>query len=201
MKLNPQSPIPLYRQLAQVLMTRIRSGEYVPGKPIPSEHALAQEYGIGRPTARQATDWLVRRRLLVRKRGSGTFVCDNAKEIDLFSLAGTLTAFQKKGIAVQSRIMDGARLIQVPSSEDNPFSGREAFFISRLSSVEKTPVLLEDMYLHPEVFPGIDAVDLNDRSLSQIAEEFYFLRPKGGKQTFQIRAIEDHKGRDRKSVV
>jgi GntR family transcriptional regulator len=72
--LNHQSPIPLYHQLAQLLIDKIRSGEYPVGSRIPSEHKLAAAFGIGRPTARQATDVLVRKRILVRKRGAGTFV-------------------------------------------------------------------------------------------------------------------------------
>ena len=62
--LNPGSPLPLYRQLADWLLARMRSGEYPPGSRIPSEPALARRFGIGRPTVRQATDLLVRRRCL-----------------------------------------------------------------------------------------------------------------------------------------
>ncbi len=195
MKLNPQSPIPLYRQLADLLMARIRSGEYAPGHPIPSEHNLAQEYGIGRPTARQATDWLVRRRLLVRKRGSGTFVRSDPPEIDLFSLAGTLSAFHKKNISVSSRILAPTKLVKVARDPENPFAGKRAFFLSRLSCVGEKPVLLEDIYLHPEVFAGFDTIDLENRSLSQIVEEVYYLRPKGGKQNFRIGTLNGARGR------
>lgn len=190
MKLNPQSPLPLYRQLADLLLAKIRSGEYPPGAPIPSEHSLARDFGIGRPTARQATDWLVRRRILVRRRGSGTYVRTDQHEIDLFSLAGTLSAFQKSGIAVASRILAPTRLVQVPSDEDNPLAQRDAFFFARLSSVGSVPVLLEELYLQPDIFPGIEAIDLKDRSLSQIVDEVYHLRPTGGRQTFGIGYLE-----------
>jgi GntR family transcriptional regulator len=99
--LNPdQSPIPLYHQLADILLEGIRSGEYPPGTRIPSEPQLAKDYGIGRPTVRQAIDVLVRKRLLTRQRGSGTYVRSPEKEIDLFSLAGTSSAFQRQGIDV-----------------------------------------------------------------------------------------------------
>ena len=65
--LNPASPLPLYRQLADVLLARIREGEYPSGIRIPSEPELARTFRIGRPTVRQATD------LLVRPSGSRTF--------------------------------------------------------------------------------------------------------------------------------
>jgi len=95
--LNSRSPIPLYRQLTDILLSKIRSGEYPQGERIPSEHELAETFGIGRPTARQATEQLVRNGILIRKRGSGTFVQSEQKEVDLFSFAGTMASFHKKG--------------------------------------------------------------------------------------------------------
>ena len=88
--LNPESPLPLYPQLADLLLERIRTGEYRSGSRIPSETALARRFRIGRPTVRQATDQLVRRRCLERRRGSGTYVVEPPERVDLCSLAGSL---------------------------------------------------------------------------------------------------------------
>ncbi|MBW2368819.1 MAG: GntR family transcriptional regulator, partial [Deltaproteobacteria bacterium] len=184
--LNPQSPIPLYRQLADILIAKIRAGEYKEKGKIPSEHQLSKAYGIGRPTARQATDLLIRKGLLVRKRGAGTFVCSPRKEVDLFSLGGTLSAFHRKGIQVSTELLSKVKRLVVAESDGNPFSAQEAFFFSRLSRVGKEPVLLEDIYMNPSIFMGMDRIDLHDRSLSQIVEEQFFLKPTGGKQTFRI---------------
>lgn len=184
--LNSQSPIPLYHQLADTLLAKIRSGEYPPGSRIPSEHKLAAYYSIGRPTARQATDLLVRKRILIRKRGSGTFVQTKQKEVDLFSLAGTISSFHKKGIPVKTRILQKARLVTVGDDPENPFANHKAYFLSRLSRVENMPVLIEDIYLNATLFSGIDQFDLSGRSLSQIVDEHYYMRPFGGKQNFRI---------------
>ncbi|MBL0712074.1 MAG: GntR family transcriptional regulator [Desulfosarcina sp.] len=185
--LNPQSPLPLYHQLADRLAAMIRSGEYGDGARIPSENQLAAAYGIGRPTVRQGIDVLVRRKMLVRRRGSGTYVHhEKACEIDLFSLAGTTSAFQRQGIAAPSRILKRMARRQVAASADNPFAGARAYTYSRLSSVEDTPVLIEDLYLDPALFDGIDAISLKGRSLAAVAAERYYLRPTGGKQHFRI---------------
>ena len=93
MALNPQSPLPLYQQLAERIRAGIAAGTYQADEKIPSEHELARQYSIGRPTVRQATDLLVREGVLQRKRGSGTFVLPPSQPIDLFSLAGTSAAF------------------------------------------------------------------------------------------------------------
>ena len=184
--LNSQSPIPLYHQLADIILAKIRSGEYPAGSRIPSENSLAATYGIGRPTARQATDLLVRKRMLVRKRGSGTFVRERQKEVDLFSLAGTISSFHKKGISVSTQIIENICLGIIENDPENPFSGKEAYFYSRLSRVQDMPVLIEDIYMHAILFSGMERFNLQDQSLSQIAGEQYYMRPTGGKQNFRI---------------
>lgn len=194
--LNTQSPIPLYHQLADIIIARIRSGEYPPGSRIPSEHSLAASYSIGRPTARQATDLLVRKRILIRKRGSGTFVRKKQKEVDLFSLAGTISSFHKKGISVTTHIQEKTRLVTVGDDPENPFSNQKAYFLSRLSKVEERPVLIEDIYLHPTLFSGIDRIDLTGQSLSKIVGEHYYMRPTRGKQNFRIGYLIGKKARD-----
>ena len=88
--LDSSSPVPLYHQLAERLLTGIRTGAYPTGCRLPSEPELARVYGIGRPTVRQATDVLVRRRIVERRRGSGTFVVDPPERVDLLSLVEPL---------------------------------------------------------------------------------------------------------------
>lgn len=193
--LNPRSPVPLYHQLAEILMARIRSNQYPSGSRIPSEHSLAETYGIGRPTARQAIDLLVRKRVLLRRRGSGTYVRAKRDEIDLFSLAGTISSFHKKGLAVTTEILRKTRLKSIGADPENPFSGRKAYFFSRLSRMERAPVLIEDIYLHLDLFAGIDEIDLARRSLSQVVDERYFMRPIGGKQNFRIGYLHGEKGK------
>jgi GntR family transcriptional regulator len=184
--LNSKSPIPLYRQLADILLNKIRSGEYLSGSKIPSENSLSTSYGIGRPTARQATELLVRKRILVRKRGSGTFVCKDQKEVDLFSLAGTLSSFHKRGISVCTHILQKITLKSIGDDPANPFANKKAYFFSRLSRVQNVPILIEDIYLHETLFANIDRIDLSGRSLSQIVDENYYMQPIGGKQNFRI---------------
>lgn len=184
--LNPDSPIPLYHQLAERLSDQIRTGELAPGDRIPSEHQLVTIYGIGRPTVRQALESLVRQGLLNRRRGSGTFVCEPVQEIDLFSLDGTGAAFLKKGLKAETNIRETIRLQLITDTPDNPFSGRQAYFLSRLTCLTGTPVLLEDLYLHPQLFAGIDRLDLAGDSLSRIAAEHFLLRPQEAKQSFRI---------------
>ncbi|MBN2443388.1 MAG: GntR family transcriptional regulator [Spirochaetales bacterium] len=184
--MNVNLPVPLYHQLAAILLKKIRSGDYPPGSQIPSEPELAKTFEVGRPTVRQATEILVRRRILTRKRGAGTFVCDKEEEVDLFSLAGTMSAFEKKGINLDRKIVKKISLNTINTDNDNPFKGREAFFFSRVSSIKNDPFLIEDIYLDPALFPNISDYDFSTHSLSGIIEDRYHMIPTHGKQSFSV---------------
>ena len=66
--------MPLYHQLALALERAITDGSLRPGDRLENELALTTRLGLARPTARQAIGELVRKGLLVRKRGVGTQV-------------------------------------------------------------------------------------------------------------------------------
>ena len=130
--LNPASPLPLYHQLAALLTERIESGELSVGERLPSEPELSRQHGIGRPTVRQATELLVQRGLIERRRGSGTYVRKAEQRVDLFSLAGTLSSFQKGGIEIESKLTRKVSKRLVPTDAENPFSERVAYHFQRL---------------------------------------------------------------------
>jgi GntR family transcriptional regulator len=184
--LNPDSPIPLYRQLADILLNRIRSGRYVEDSRIPSEPKLATEFGVGRPTVRQAVEVLAREGILRRKKGSGTYVQSVREEVDLLSLGGTTAAFAQAKTPVKTRILTPPTLVEVEPDRDNPFSGSVAWHIRRLSMVQTDPVLLEVFYMNAELFAGIEQMDIRGRSLSRIVKERFYMTPSGGRQTFSI---------------
>lgn len=187
--LDAASPLPLYHQLAEDLLSQIQRGELGAGHKLPSEHALAARYGVGRPTVRQATDELIRRGLLVRKRGSGTYVRQIPAQVDLFSLAGTLVSFERGGISLASRMLGRARA-RVIDDPSHPLQGREVAHVVRLSSVDETPVLLEEIDFEAQHFPGLLRLPLQGRSLSEIVERHYRMRPQSADQTFRVALLD-----------
>lgn len=182
--LDATSPLPLYHQLAERLFSDIRAGRYVPGSRIPSEHRLAEEFGLGRPTVRQATDALIQRGVLVRKRGSGTYVRSVPAQVDLFSLSGTLVSFEACGLALSSEI--GKPRQNTIAEAGHPLDGKRAVRIARLSCVDGEPVLLEELDFDSERFPGLAKLPLKGQSLSEIVERRYRMRPESADQTFRV---------------
>ncbi len=72
--LSPQSPEPLYLQLANELRSAIRRGELEPGQRLPPERDLVATYGVSRETVRQGLDVLKSEALIGSAPGRGTFV-------------------------------------------------------------------------------------------------------------------------------
>ncbi len=185
--LNPASPVPLYHQLAELLAARIANGELAAGDRLPSEPELARAFQIGRPTVRQATDILVRRRLIERRRGSGTFVQTPPPSVDLFSFAGTLSSFKSSGLSLETSLLQRVARKAIPASaEGNPFAGRDAYSFVRLGKLGAEPVLIEHLFLDVDVFPDLHRVALAGASLADVIRTRYFLEPAGGQQTFHV---------------
>lgn len=184
--LDFRSPIPLYSQLAEVLTRRIAAGDYQAGARIPSEPELAHEFSVGRPTVRQAIEVLVRRGALNRRRGAGTFVRDHQHQVDLFSLGGTVAAFESQGIRIASNWVDRPSRVVVAPSGRSPLAGCEAYLVRRLSSLEECPVLLEEIYLRADAFPNFDRIQGDTRSISELVRDEYRMQPTRGHQLFRV---------------
>jgi GntR family transcriptional regulator len=182
--LNAASPVPLYHQLAERLLAEILGGRYSPGSKLPSEHELAETFGLGRPTVRQATAALIQRGLLERRRGSGTYVRSVPAQVDLFSLSGTLMSFEARGIRLASEL-DRLRTESIDEPE-HPLHGREAVRVTRLSRVDDEPVLLEELDFDAERFPGLAKLVRKEKSLSDVIERHYQMRPESAEQSFRV---------------
>ena len=205
MALNSQSPIPLYRQLADKIRGELDAGRYEVASRIPSEHQLAADYGIGRPTVRQATDLLVRQGRLQRRRGAGTFVCESPAAIDLFSLTGTSAALQATDLETSLELVRGpvitsgeatAGAENTKATTDPETPGEIKILVERRARVSGTPVLYEQFLFDAAVFPGLEQRNLEDCSLSALIRDEYYLEPSSARQTFCVinagKAEADH---------
>lgn len=61
-------------QAAELLLTRIRDGEWEVGGKLPGETTLAPQLGVGRSTAREAIRILAGRGILATRQGAGVFL-------------------------------------------------------------------------------------------------------------------------------
>ena len=80
-EVNPNSVIPLYKQIASIITNRIANNELKYGDKLPSEAELAKEFNVSIITIRSAITSLVQDGLLERVQGKGTFVCEPNKDV------------------------------------------------------------------------------------------------------------------------
>jgi GntR family transcriptional regulator len=74
-KLDGSSSLPLYLQLQRTLRQAIENRVLGPDDALPPERDLANDFHVSRITVRKAIDGLISEGMLVRRQGSGTFVC------------------------------------------------------------------------------------------------------------------------------
>lgn len=72
--LRQHTSSPRYLSLAESLHGRIVSGDYPAGSRLPTEKELAEEYGMAVMTVRQGVGLLVKKGMVERRQGLGTFV-------------------------------------------------------------------------------------------------------------------------------
>lgn len=76
LKVSRDNALPLYYQLSNDLVEKIKSGDFPPNSMLPPEIELAQTYKISRNTVRHALSLLVQNGYLERIPGKGTFFLD-----------------------------------------------------------------------------------------------------------------------------
>ncbi len=74
--ISAAAPGPLYQQIVDGVKREISEGRLVPGAPLPSFRALAEELLVSLITVKRAYEELEREGIIFRKQGLGTFVSE-----------------------------------------------------------------------------------------------------------------------------
>ncbi len=95
---------PLAAQAAELLLTRIRAGEWPLGHRLPGETTLAAQLGVGRSTLREAIRELAGKGVLDSRQGAGVFVTalDVPEEWDAVLRRATIASVIEARIAIEA---------------------------------------------------------------------------------------------------
>ena len=113
-----------WAHIANELAQAIGQGVYAPGERLPSEHSLAERFGVNRHTIRRSLAALVQRGLLRAEQGSGTYVEDFAVELAIGKRTRHRQNLAQAGLRGGLRVLhaervrataDQARALQVPA--------------------------------------------------------------------------------------
>jgi GntR family transcriptional regulator, N-acetylglucosamine utilization regulator len=171
-------PVPLHHQVYLDLTSALDAGEWKPGDRLPPERELAEKYGCSLITVRRALSELTREGCIDRTRGRGTFVTHPRLELDFGGSQSFTSEMQSRGHDPETRLVV-ARPEAAGEAVANALAletGAPTLYLERLRLADGEPMLLEQVHLPADRFPGLLASDLEHNSLYQILTERYGTR-------------------------
>lgn len=188
--LDSHSPVPLYYQLQEHIRALIEEGQLEAGSPLPTESELSAQFNISRATVREALRGLVERGLIEKRQGVRSFVTNTKIDEILPGLVSFSTEMRARGFAVESRILNLARVVppvrvlnelQLP-----PVS--EVVMVQRLRFVNAKPFLISTSYLRPDVALEEDF----SGSIYELLEKHYGDRITAGRTSIEAGLADDY---------
>jgi len=144
---------------------------------------LCHQFDVSRSTLRQALGELEERGLISRHQGRGTFVTRPRLQ---FPIAGAFSigeAMRQRGLSITTRVL-GVDVIEASrqlATDLACFPGDAVVVIERLRLSDGEPMVLDTAHLRADLFPGLERVDLEHRSLYEVLRTDYikFARARG----------------------
>jgi len=166
---------PLYSTIAGQAQELIASGRWREGERLPPERELCRRFEVSRATIRQALSELEDRGLITRHQGRGTFVSVPRTQLPIVGVFSIRDAMEAHGMRISTRVL-GVRRVEADrglASDLACMPGEEVIFIERLRIGDGEPMVLDTVHLRADLFPGLDEIDLEQRSLYDVLETDY----------------------------
>src|SRR5215470_10664299 len=150
--------LPLHRQIHDLVRQEIDAGRLTPGSRLPSEGALAEQWGVSLAPVRQALMHLAAEGYLDRGRGRGTFVRQPKFEEKISTLSSFTGSHAEHGDRLELVMLYKGLVPRRPEAAALGGRSRKLVLIQRLARLEASPVALLSAYLDPARVPGIEHV-------------------------------------------
>lgn len=146
-----------YAKIRNDVRNKIISGKYKPGTLLPKESEMILKYNASKLTVKKAMDELVNEGLIIKRRGSGTFVKGlSTEDIEKLKVAnqfqGSSAFFADK--VVESRIL----VFEVVKSEPEIMERLGLSEISDLYHVVRTRLIDGDPYVIESTYMAVDLI-------------------------------------------
>lgn len=181
--IDKTSPIPIYYQLEQIVLDKIKSGVWPPNTAIPSERELSEQFGVSRMTIRQALLALTRDGILRREVGVGTFVAEPRITQRLTRLTGFSEDMRARGKRASARVLSVAvaRATPVVAEMLGLELGCEVLVVDRLRLADDEPLAIETSHLFFRGCQELQGADL-EGSLYALLTQKYGIVPTRARQ-------------------
>lgn len=183
--LNKDLPFPLYHQLKEIVVGKIRSGELRPNDRLPAEDELATQYQVSKATVRQALSELTREGYLRRAQGLGTFVAVPKVQQGPRELTSFTQEMHKRGTQASSHVLeqDIVAADAVVAAGLRVAEGTRVFRLKRLRCADGVPMGIQTAYIPVDLAPGIVEQDFRESSLYDVLARKYSLAPARAEET------------------
>ncbi len=186
--LNANARLPRYLKVYEYLHGIIRRNRLEVGDQLPTEQKLAQKFGFNRMTVRKAMDKLVVEKMVVRKRGQGTFLVAKKPKEFVYSLDITTGFFKDMryyGVKPSSKTLkvealDANEKISLLLDLKND---SKVISILRIFYADDEPIMIENSYLSYSEFKDLLDFDLSGLRYPLLKEKFNII-PHHSSQTF-----------------
>ncbi|NEX60931.1 histidine utilization repressor [Noviherbaspirillum galbum] len=147
--------IPAFLHIKNTLLAQIQSGHWKEGDAIPSEQALAKEFGVSRMTVNRAVKELTDEQILTRVQGSGTYVAQHKYQATLVEIRSIAEEVRARGHAHRSELhrLERARANEALAAAFGLKSGQPLFHSIIVHFENEIPIQVEDRWVNPEVAP------------------------------------------------
>lgn len=149
-----------YVHISSDIRNQILEGKYRSSDKLPSEKELCQLYDASKMTVKQALDILVAEGLIIKRRGSGTFVKDlSPTEIERITIVNQFrgkTALNPNQ-TVTSKIYEFSviRPDETIQEKLNIQADSFVYHIYRLRLLDNEPNVIEETYMPIDLIPGL----------------------------------------------
>ena len=147
--------LPAYEQIKRHVLARIHDGTWKEGDAIPSEEALAREFGVSRMTVNRAIRELSDEQIVERVQGSGTFVAQQKYQATLVEIRNIAEEIAARGHAHRSELHKLER-VKADEALARAFGlkpGAPLFHSVVVHFENGLPIQVEDRHVNPEVAP------------------------------------------------
>lgn len=178
-----------YEEIAEDIIKKIEEGKYGPNDQLPLEKEMCENYGVSRITIKKAMDTLVFRGLVVKRRGSGTFVKDiTEKEFTSISESNQFLGFSRtfKNAKITSEIVEFKVITPDEKISKKLRINKDDFvyYIVRARYADGEPYVVEYTYMPIDTIPGLK-IDTVKGSLYEYIEESLNLKIKSAHRTIR----------------
>jgi GntR family transcriptional regulator len=194
MRLNRESPVPLYHQLKEAFKRQIEQGILKPHDRLPAERELEEFYSISRMTARRALSELEAEGYIYRQQGKGSFVAEPKLRQGLLKLTSFTDDMRQRGMTPGARVLD-IKLIDDEDKLRQKFRaerGERFVRIQRIRLANGEPMALETSFIRHKFCPGLEKFDFTDRSLYKTLREEYNLYLSYADQTIEVKLADEY---------